>query len=117
MRLRVKVGLSEGNPKLRASERFNDVIEKALKESKCVMVMWSERSVESKCVKDEATYALNRNKLVPIMIEKVELHFRFEDLHTPTLLDWDGSQGTPEFRRLVEDIAGIVGAPPTKRQK
>src|SRR4029450_2598237 len=34
-------------PKLRAGERFNDVIEKALKESKCVVVMWSKRSMES----------------------------------------------------------------------
>src|SRR5215472_18242527 len=59
------------DPKLRAGERFNDVIEKALKESKCVLVMWSKRSVESKYVKDEATYALNRNKLVPVMIEEV----------------------------------------------
>src|SRR5215510_370881 len=64
------------DPKLRAGERFNDVIEKALKESKCVLVMWSKRSVESKYVKDEATYALNRNKLVPVMIEEVELPFR-----------------------------------------
>src|SRR5262245_59496990 len=93
------------DPKLRAGERFNDVIEKALKESKCVLVMWSKRSVESKYVKDEATYALNRNKLVPVMIEEVELPFRFEDLHTPSLLDWDGSRDSRDFRKLVGDIS------------
>jgi hypothetical protein len=54
------------DPKLRAGERFNDVIEKALKESKAVVVMWSKRSVESVYVKDEATYALNRDKIVPV---------------------------------------------------
>jgi formylglycine-generating enzyme required for sulfatase activity len=99
------------DPKLRAGERFNDVIEKALKESKCVVVMWSKLSVESLYVKDEATYALKRNKLVPIMIEEVELPFRFEDLHTPSLLGWDGSHDAPEFRRLVGDIGSIVGQP------
>jgi len=52
------------DPKLRAGERFNDVIETALRGAKCVIVMWSKRSVASKFVKDEATYALNRNKLV-----------------------------------------------------
>jgi hypothetical protein len=96
------------DPKLRAGERFNDVIEKALKESKCVVVMWSKRSVESKYVKDEATYALNRNKLVPVMIEEVELPFRFEDLHTPSLLEWDGSRDSPDFRKLVDDISEIL---------
>jgi TIR domain len=105
------------DPKLRAGERFNDVIEKALKESKCVVVMWSKRSVESLYVKDEATYALNRNKLVPVMIEGLELPFRFEGLHTPSLLGWDGSRDTPGFRRLIEDISAIVGRPATERQK
>ena len=95
------------DPKLRAGERFNDVIEKALKESKCVVVMWSKRSVESQYVKHEANYALKRNKLVPLMIEEVELPFRFEDLHTPSLLDWDGSKDFSEFRRLVKDISTI----------
>src|SRR5215471_15575045 len=105
------------DPKLRAGERFNDVIEKALKESKCVIVLWSKRSVESKYVKDEATYALNRNKLVPVRIEEVELPFRFEDLHTPSLLAWDGSKDFTEFRRLVDDIAAIVGPPVTEGKR
>jgi hypothetical protein len=97
------------DPKLRAGERFNDVIEKALKESKAVIVMWSKRSAESVYVKDEATYALNRNKIVPVMIEKVELPFRFEGLHTPSLSDWDGSCDAPGFRMLVDDITTILG--------
>src|SRR5215510_15963986 len=100
------------DPKLRAGERFNDVIEKALQESKCVVVMWSKRSVESAYVKDEATYALNRNKFVPVMIEEVGLPFRFEGLHTPRLLGWDGSRDFAEFRKLVEDISTTLGPTP-----
>lgn len=99
------------DPKLRAGERFNDVIEKALKESKCVVVIWSKRSVSSQYVKHEANYALKRNKLVPVMIEEIELPFRFEDLDTPSLLGWDGSRDARDFCKLVEDIAAIVGSP------
>src|SRR5215510_1324792 len=102
------------DPKLRAGERFNDVIEKALKESKCVVVMWSKCSVESKYVRDEATYALNRNKLVPIMIDEVDLPFRFEGLQTPSLLGWGGSHDAPKFRMLAGDIASIIGQPATE---
>src|SRR5215471_12808657 len=101
------------DPKLRAGERFNDVIEKALRDARCVIVLWSKRSVESLYVKDEAHHALKRNKLVPVMIEEVELPFRFEDLHTPSLCDWDGSKDFSAFRRLVEDISTILGSSPT----
>ena len=43
MRLKAKGGLY-GGTKLRAGERFNDVIEKVLNEAKCVIVLWSKRS-------------------------------------------------------------------------
>ena len=76
------------DPKLRAGEHFDDVIEKALNEAKCVIVMWSNLSVNSEYVKAEATEALEQRKLVPIKIESVNLPFRFKRVHTPTLLDW-----------------------------
>jgi TIR domain len=84
------------DPKLRAGEHFDDVIEKALNEAKCVIVMWSERSVQSRYVRDEATHALSRDKLVPVAIENVNLPFRFSGVHTPSLLGWD-VQRTPRI--------------------
>ena len=66
------------DPKLRAGEHFDDMIEKALHEAKCVLVMWSNLSVNSEYVKAEATEALEQKKLVPIKIENVSLPFRFK---------------------------------------
>jgi hypothetical protein len=63
--------------------------------------MWSGRSVTSRYVKDEATYALNKRKLVPVAIEEVELPLRFAGLQTPRLTGWDGSADASGFRRLV----------------
>ncbi len=106
------------DPKLRSGERFDDVIEKALNEAKCVIVVWSEVSVESRYVRNEATYALEKDKLVPVAIGKVNLPFRFEGIHTQSLLGWDGSKDASDFRRLVESIAAIVGSPvSTPRRK
>jgi formylglycine-generating enzyme required for sulfatase activity len=107
-----KEGLSVWwDPKLRAGEHFDDVIEKALNDAKCVIVMWSNLSVNSEYVKAEATEALEQKKLVPIKIESVNLPFRFKRVHTLSLLGWDGSKDFPEFRRLVEDISETVGRP------
>ena len=101
------------DPKLRAGERFNDVIEKALNEAKCVIVLWSKRSVESLYAKDEAMYALDHDKLIRVAIEKLSLPFMFRGVHTLSLLGWDGSKDFPEFRKLVDDISAILGPSPT----
>jgi len=100
------------DPKLRAGEHFDDVIEKALHETKCVIVLWSKRSVESRYVRDEATYALNRRKLIPAAIEDVAPPFRFEGLQTAQLRGWDGSVTFPGFLKLVDDIKSVIGPPP-----
>src|SRR5262249_14373250 len=101
------------DPNLRAGEHFDEVIEKALNEAKCVIVMWSKLSVQSRYVRNEATYALEKGKLVPVAIETVDLPFRFKGVHTPSLLGWDGSKDTSAFRKLVEDIASVLGRPVT----
>ena len=105
------------DPKIRAGERFDDVIERALIESKCVVVLWSKQSIVSQYVKDEATYALNRNKLVPILIEDVNLPFRFERINTVQLIDWDGSDKFPGFQKLIIDIISILGESPAEVEK
>src|SRR5919106_917031 len=73
--------------------------------------------VLSHYVKDEASWALKRQKLVPVVIDDVELPFRFEGIHTPSLVDWDDSKDAPAFLGLVDDIAAIVGYPPNKQER
>jgi formylglycine-generating enzyme required for sulfatase activity len=99
------------DPKLRAGEHFDDVIEAALKESKCVIVLWSSGSLQSRYVRDEATYALEHNKLVPVAIENVELPLRFRGVHTLTLSNWGRSADSLEYGKLVEDISGRLDNP------
>ncbi|HSJ76330.1 MAG TPA: TIR domain-containing protein [Gemmatimonadales bacterium] len=99
------------DPRLQAGERFDDVIEKTLQEVRCVVVLWSARSIQSQYVKDEASYALKLGKLVPAAIETVEPPFRFQGLHTIDLSGWDGAPGFPALRKLAEDLSVRLGAP------
>src|SRR5262245_13035012 len=73
-------------------------------------------SLKSKYVRAEAAEALEQEKLVPVAIQKVTLPFRFKRLHTPKLLNWDGSSKSAEFRNLVDDITEIIGSPKRKRE-
>ncbi len=102
------------DPKLQTGEDFEDAIEAALDDAKCVIVLWSALSVASDFVKDEARYARDNNKLLPVSIEEVSLPFRFRGLHTIQLTDWDGGRESTEFNKLLTDIASILGHPPTK---
>jgi hypothetical protein len=79
--------------------------------------LWSELSVKSQFIKDEATYALNRGKLVPILIEEVNIPFRFERINSVKLIDWDGSDSFPAYQKLVSDIVSVLGEPPVEGQK
>jgi len=99
------------DPHLRVGEHFDDVIEEALRVSKCVIVMWSKQSVNSRYVRDEATYALNKEKLIPVATEDVVPPFRFASLQTAQLEGWDGSDGFPGFLKLVDDIRSKIGRP------
>lgn len=102
------------DPQLRAGERFDEVIERELSNAKLVIVIWSRRAIQSQYVKDEATYALGLNKLIPVAIDDVSLPFRFQGLHTISLAGWRGSSAAPAFQKLVVDIENNIGPPLSK---
>jgi hypothetical protein len=105
------------DPQLRAGEHFDDAIERELKSAKCVIVVWSKGSVSSQYVKDEAAYALDLNKLIPVTIDDVKPPFRYQRLQTESLAGWNGSQGFPAFKKILEDIASVIGGRPVKSRK
>lgn len=97
--------------RLITGDRYDKVIEAALMESRCAIVLWSKLSVESEYVLEEAHTAKDLNKLVPVAIDETILPFGFKRLQTLRLLGWDGSEGDADYLRLVEDITSKVGKP------
>ena len=83
---------------------FDEVIETALDEAKCVIVMWSAHSVKSRWVRTEAGEAANRNILVPVFIEHVKIPLAFRRIQTSDFTGWDGNTNSPLFQKLVADI-------------
>ena len=97
---------------IRAGEQFHEVIEKALEEATCVLVAWTSRSVRSTWVREEVQEGLDRKKvLIPVKMEDVKPPLGFRSFQAVDLFDWDGSEDSPAFQVLVNDIAGIVGPP------
>jgi len=93
---------------LHSGETFDEVIEKQLRESKAVVVLWSPRSVASRWVRAEATLADRRNKLCPAIIEACDRPIVFELTHTADLSDWSGETTDLHWQTFVEDLHRLV---------
>jgi TolB-like protein len=87
-----------------AGEAFDRATEKALREARAVVVLWSKRSVESDWVRAEATEARAAGRLVPAMIEPCKRPVIFELTQTADLVGWDGDAGDPRWRALVDGL-------------
>jgi hypothetical protein len=94
---------------MHSGETFDEVIERNLRASKAVVVLWSPRSVASRWVRAEATQADRANKLVPVIIEPCERPIIFELTHTADLPDWQGDRSDGSWQSLVNDLRRLVG--------
>jgi len=88
---------------------FDEVIEKAIAEAKCVIVLWSAASVASEWVRNEASEGKRRGILVPVFIEQIEAPLAFRSLNGADLSAWSGNGGDAEFVRLVERVSELLG--------
>ncbi|HXR51304.1 MAG TPA: toll/interleukin-1 receptor domain-containing protein, partial [Steroidobacteraceae bacterium] len=96
---------------LRSGEAYDQVTERALREAKAVVVLWSKHSVDSRWVRAEATTADRKGTLVPAMIENCDRPIMFELTHTTDLSRWRGEPRDPVWRAYVEDVRRFVQSP------
>lgn len=99
------------DPRIRAGEVFDEVIEKALNEAKCVVVLWTKRSIKSLWVRTEATEGMKRGILVPALIENVDPPIAFRLVQSADLSSWKDEDQKEALAGLLESITHIVGAP------
>src|SRR3954466_14327955 len=66
---------------LHGGQHFDRIIEEAICGARVVIVVWSETSVASGWVRDEALLALEQGKLVPLRIDMARLPMRVRNIH------------------------------------
>jgi hypothetical protein len=99
-----------------AGKTWRETIGRELADAHCVIVLWSKISIESDWVAEEADDAKRRRVLVPVLIDDIEPPLGFRSIQAADLVDWDGTEPTLAFRRLMADIAARIG-PPSKEAK
>jgi TolB-like protein len=94
---------------------FDTKIEEALDAAKCVVVAWSKYAVDSRWVRSEANEGLERDILVPVVIDDVRPPLAFRMSHTADLKGWPALDG--EVSALIEGVANLLGVDPTRNSK
>jgi hypothetical protein len=71
---------------LAGGEEYDTTIEHQLMAADKVVVLWSAASVVSRWVRSEADHAAQKGKLIPILIEDVDIPVAFRLIHFVTML-------------------------------
>lgn len=90
---------------------FSSEIERALKDSDAVLVLWSADSVQSAWVRDEAAYGRDHGKLIPFSLDQVEPPLGFRQFQIVSLSAWKGHGEPPHADRVRSAIARLADLP------
>lgn len=102
--------------RIESGAEWDKSIEKALREAKCVIVLWSKSSTDSRWVRAEARDALKRNTLIPVMLEPDTAPLGFSGIQALQLTGWEGSPETEEFDQLASIIRGKLATKVTSEE-
>ena len=96
-------------------EAWREAIQIELDAAKCVIVVWSNRSVavEGRFVRDEATRAERRNVYLPVRIDPVEPPLGFGEVQALDLIGWKNRED-PRWQRLIDAVRAVMTQQPRK---
>ena len=93
---------------------WRQTIEDELTAARCVIVVWSERSVgrEGSFVADEATRAQRRGAYLPVRIDPVEPPLGFGETQALSLIGWKGDRTDPHYQGLLAAVQALLAGKP-----
>ena len=94
---------------IEGGSRFAKSIDDALDKADAVVVLWSKNSIESDWVKDEASHARDRQRLVPISLDGSHPPLGFRQYQMIDLSQWRGKAEAPQMEAVRRAIATAVG--------
>jgi tetratricopeptide (TPR) repeat protein len=95
---------------IKGGAEYGREIEQALDKSDAVVVLWSERSINSAWVRDEAAAGRDKGCLIPVLLEPVTPPMGFRQYQNLDFSKWKG-RGKPQRLQELLDSIGPTGAP------
>lgn len=85
-----------------AGERHGAAIEQQIRKAKQVLVLWSENSIHSDWVCDEASLAKALRKMIPVSLDGAKPPLGFRTLHTPDLSNFVDDHEHQVIKNLLQ---------------
>ena len=98
--------------RLEGGSAFAESIADALKTADAVLVLWSQSSITSDWVRDEAAVGRDRKRLVPLSLDGVEPPLGFRQYHAIDVSHWRGRSDCPETRAIDRALDAIRAGRP-----
>jgi len=89
---------------------WRESIAENLERAKCVIVVWSRRSVgpNGRFVRDEATRAQRNDTYLPVRIDRVEPPLGFGETQAISLINWDGAGSDERCQAVVAAVRSVL---------
>ena|GEM_PF-2896818 len=98
--------------KIPIGKTWRNVLEEALQNMRCMVVLWSADSINSEWVKEEAEEGKTQRKLVPILIDSVKPPMGFRTIQAADLIGWNGNYHLPGLQQLLADMRKTIQQSP-----
>lgn len=91
-------------------DRYAAETENILKSASVILVLWTDASIKSMWVADEAMIGREQGTLVPVSFDNARPPIGFRQIQTMAFDDWDGTAASPQFRKLADAICARLRA-------
>ena len=95
---------------IEGGSRFVNEIDRALKDAAAIIVLWSEASVASAWVQDEAAEGRETGRLVPVLIQPCKPPLGFRQYQSIDLTGWTGDGEPAHFASLLRAIDQTIAS-------
>jgi len=91
------------------SQNWQRRIEDAIRQARCVVVLWTPHSAASDYVREEASFAREQEKFLPVLVVDADIPVPFRLIQTADLRDWDGGADHSGLRDLAAGVRACIG--------
>ena len=102
---------------IQGGSQFATEIDRELKAADAIVVMWTEASVKSAWVQDEAAEGRDSGRLVPVLIGAAKPPLGFRQFQSIDFNGWDGTEGSPALTAVVDAIGQKLAGSESKNGK